>query len=90
MSIFFQSLLTSMKGEGRRVSVYILDSCHYGGVRWSLLPHGRYYEERLGNGVVSAYVCLYRQISSVPCSAVWLFFCPVRTGIFQLDIIRSV
>ena len=71
-----------MKGEGRRVSVYILDGCHYGGVRWSLLPHGRYYEERLGNGVVSAYVCLYRQISSVSYWPVLLFFCPVRVGIF--------
>lgn len=71
-----------MKAEGRRVSIYILDCCHYGGVRWSLLPHGRYYEERLGNGVGSAYVCLYRQISSVPYWPVLLFFCPVRVGIF--------
>ena len=78
-----------MKGEGRRVSIYILDCCHYGGVRCPLLPHGRYYKERFGNGVGSAYVCLYRQISSVPCFAVLLFCGFVCAGIFQLDIIRS-
>ena len=81
LNIFLQSLLTFMKG-GRSVSVYILDWCHSRGGGSLLLPFRSYDEERLGNGVVSAYVCLYRQISSVPCSDVWLFFCPVRTGIF--------
>ena len=78
-----------MKGD-RHVSVYILDSFHYGGSRALLFPFRSYNEERLGNGAVSASVYVYRQLSSVLCSAVWLFCGFVCAGIFQLDIIRSV
>ena len=70
-----------MKG-GRSVSVYILDWCHSRGGGSLLLPFRSYDEERLGNGLGSACVYLYRQIGSVPYWPVLLFFCPVRTGIF--------